>query len=172
MYLILFTLATHQCSYKENTVTNNCDFQILRFNRNQVKCHDTGQYQKYCNHYAIPNEFQVMKEVGIGNQDVYTIKPQAIYTETQHSKRKDASFYYKFTCDNKNNIPNLELIIYPTSDVNPLVTLVVIIILFVLLCFLVGMCNDNNNSRNNNDFALGYIFANSSSYSNKRTYCE
>ena len=171
MYLILLTLATNQCTYKENIVTNNCDFQILRFNRNQVKCHDTGQYEKYCNHYAIPNEFQVMKEVGIGNQDVYTFKPQAIYTESHNSKRKDASFYYKFTCDNKNNNPNLELTIYPTSDVNPVVTLIVVIIIFVLVCMLIGMCTDNN-SRNNNDFALGYIIGNLGSNSNRRTYCE
>ena len=112
-----------------------------------------------------------MKEVGIGNQDVYTFKPQAIYTETHNSKHKDASFYYKFTCDNKNNNPKLELTIYPTSDVNPLVTLVAVIILFVLVCILVGMCTDYN-SNNNNDFALGYILGNCGSNSNRRTYCE
>lgn len=128
MYLIFLTLVINQYIYKENIVDSNCDFQILRFNRNQVKCHNTGQYEKYCNHYAIPNEFKVMKEVGIGNQYVYTFKPQAIYTEIHNSKHKNASFYYKFTCDNKNNNPKLELTIYPTSDVNPLVTLVAIII--------------------------------------------
>ena len=140
MYLILLTLATNQCTNKENVIDSNCDFQILRFNRNQVKCHDTGQYKKYCNHYAIPNEFQVMKKVGIGNQYVYTFKPQAIYTESHNNKHKKASFYYKFTCDNKNNNPKLELTIYPTSDDNQVVTLVAVITLLVLVCILVSMC--------------------------------
>ena len=78
-----------------------------------------------------------------GNQDVYTFKPQAIYTESHNSKRKDASFYYKFTCDNKNNNPKLELTIYPTSDVNPLVTLVAVIILFVLVVIIIKLGTGN-----------------------------
>ena len=168
---MILTMAINEYSYKENIINNNCEFQILRIAKNEVKCYDTGKYVKYCNHYAIPTEFQIIKEIGIGNKEILTFKPQGIYTETENTKQKDASFYYKFTCNNENNIPNLELIIYPSSDVNPITNVFTIILIIIFICIIFVYFSDDN-SRNNNDFALGYLIGNSTSSSYRKTYSE
>lgn len=168
MYLILLTLGNSfdkkQYNIQNNIINNNCEFQILRINRNQVKCYDKGEYEKYCKHYSIPNEFKVIKEIGIGNQDIYIFKPESIYKETNNNKIKLASFNYRFTCNKNTNIPNLEVIINPTYDISPFVTLFVIILLLLLICIIFSLFGCD-------DFTLGYIIA-SNLNSNSRTYCE
>ena len=154
---------------KEDIVNSDCDFQVLRFRKNEVKCYDMGKHEKYCDHYSIPHEFKVTKEIGIGNQDVFTFTPHAMYTETSNSKTKIASFYYRFTCNKQTNNPKLQLIIYPTTDVSPVVALIMFLVIVFILGLLFSMCP---NDSKNDGFLLGYALGGGFSSSNKRTYCE
>ena len=76
----------------ENYIDNTCKFNTIRIRRNQVICNDYGVNVKYCDHYAIPEEFTIVKEIGVGNSDVFTIKPYAMYEEYNNRKRLLASF--------------------------------------------------------------------------------
>ena len=49
----------------------------------------------------------------MGNNEKYTIKPNAIYEEFTYNKIKLADFYYSFTCSKEDNEPRLLLTIVP-----------------------------------------------------------
>jgi hypothetical protein len=52
-------MAYYPADIRENVLTNNCDFDILRFQRNEIMCIDYGIHKKFCNHYALNKEFLV-----------------------------------------------------------------------------------------------------------------
>ena len=164
-------------------IDNKCDFDILRINKKDISCIDYGKYSTYCNHYSQPNEFVVYNEKGLNGKQI-TIKPSAMWEESDNSKYKIADFYYTFKCNKNDNTPTLIQHIVPTKkyDINPIYTILVFIIVLYLILYCCGSINyydnsdnsDNSNysnNSNNNDFWLGYLLA-SNNNSRKRTYCE
>ena len=166
IYLNLFTYYPEDL--RENTINNNCDFNIIRFKRNEVMCIDYGLNKKYCNHFILPNEFIVLKELAAGNNEKYIIKPYAIYEESSYNKVKLADFYYSFTCSNEDNEARLLLNIVPDfgkdkSLLQEFVEVIIILfIIFISIIILSLICNynDNHNYNNNHNFVTGYIVGN------------
>ena len=74
---------------------------------------------------------EVYNENGINGKHI-TIKPSAMWKETDNSKTKLADFYYTFTCDNRDKQPKLIQHIVPTpeQDMNPLILFIIVNILF------------------------------------------
>ena len=175
-WLTTITIFTNinQCNIDRNNIDNTCDFEKIRILKKDIKCTDTGQYSKYCNHYSLPNEFIVTKEIGVGNKENIIIKPQGIFRETEYSKQQIAKFTYNFICHNENGIPNLDLIISPKNDINPIWTFLFVIIIIILCIMVASICDsDNNNYRHsNNDFTWGYLLGSNNSRGTTRTYCE
>lgn len=153
-------------------INNQCNFDILRINKQDISCIDYGKYSKYCNHYAQPNEFIVYNEKGLKGKQI-TIKPSAMWEETDNNKYKIADFYYTFKCNKNDNTPTLIQHIVPTKgyDINPIYIIVVLIIIIVCIIYCCGLSDNYDNSYNNNDFWLGYLLA-CNNNSGKRTYCE
>ena len=156
-------------------INNECNFDILRINKQDISCIDYGKYSMYCNHYSQPNEFIVYNEKGLKGKQI-TIKPSAMWEETDNNKYKIADFYYTFKCNKNDNTPILIQHIVPTKqyDVNPIYIIVLFIIIIIIIIICVLFCESNNNyhnSRNNNDFWLGYLLA-SNNNSRSRTYCD
>lgn len=175
LWLTTLTILTNinQCNIEKNNIDNTCDFEKIRILKKDIKCIDTGHYTKYCNHYALPNEFIITKEKGIGNSENIIIKPEGIFTETDHDKQQIARFYYNFECYNENGSPNLELIIYPRWDTNPIWSLILIIFIIIIAFFLIAICDSPNDRRRNSDFTWGYVLGScNSGGSRSRTYCE
>ena len=163
-----FLLADCQNFQKEHNIQNNCEFDILRIKKSDIICNDYGKYNKFCNHYAQPQEFVVHNENGINGKHII-IKPSAIWEETDYGKEKLADFYYTFTCDNRNNYPKLIQNIVPTpgNDNNPLVLLIFIIVIVIMMFV---FCPPNDSS---NDFWFGYALGGfGGGGRRRRTFCE
>ena len=175
LFIYLNLLTYYPEDLRENTINNNCDFNIIRFKRNEVMCVDYGLNKKYCDHYALPNEFIVLKELSVGNNEKYTIKPSAIYEEFTYNKIKLADFYYSFTCSNEDNEPRLLLTIVPDFGKDKSLfqefveVIIILFILFISITILSLICNCKCNF-NNDKFVSGYIVG----YMNhtRRIYCE
>ena len=184
MILLTILILSHQecshnslCLVRENIIQNNCNFNIIRFNKNELLCSDYGINKKYCNHYSLPNEFTITKEIGVNKKENIIIKPYALWeTNDINFKIKVADFYYTFTCSNKDNFPKLILNIVPKKEFDKsfkqeifevlyLISLVLIIcVILALLCSYKPNTNDN--------FWLGYIIGNSYNKYNITKYCE
>ena len=157
-------LSNHFSLERENIIQNNCEFDILRIKKSDRMCSDYGQYVKYCNHYSQPQEFLVYNENGVNGKHI-TIKPSAMWRETDNSKTKLADFYYTFTCDNRDKEPKLiqHIVPSPGQDMNPLIMLTLLILLLIVIC---AICPADSSD----GFWLGYLLG-SSSGSRNRTYC-
>jgi len=146
MLFLYLNLLTNYQEMRENNIKNTCNFQIVRFKKSEVSCIDTGKYSFYCNHYALPYEFVIIKEKTVNNKDLYTIKPEAIYEETNYNKIILANFYYNFKCSKKDNEPKLSLIIVPSNDNSPLNILMLMLIFLAAFIVLVLLCNSDDDS--------------------------
>ena len=152
----------------ENYIDNTCEFNTIRIRRNQVICNDYGINVKYCDHYTIPEEFTIVKEIGVGNSDVFTIKPYGMYEEYNNRKRLLANFYYNFKCNHLDNEPQLFLRIIPKNDKATETTIIETIFLAIvfitvfssLMCICPG------------DFITGFILGSLSNRGERRIYCE
>lgn len=142
MLVLYFNLFT---SYqRENNIKNNCNFNIIRFKKSEVPCID--KYSFYCNNYALPYEFVIIKEKTVNNKDLYTIKPEAIYKETNYNKIILANFYYNFRCNKEDNKPKLSVIIVPSNDNSSLNILMLILIFLAAFLALMFLCSSHDNS--------------------------
>ena len=155
----------------ENNIDNNCDFNIIRIKKQHVICSDKGIYNKYCHHYAIPEEITINKEIGLGNKEIYTIKPTTMFHEISNGRKSVlAKFSYDFTCNRKDNNPQLLMKIYPHKDNSPhdnfVEAIVSLIIIIILLIMIICICPNIMS-----DFWLGYIIG-SNSNNRERIYCE
>tara|TARA_Y100000816_G_C26079306_1_gene568617 strand:+ start:67 stop:609 length:543 start_codon:yes stop_codon:yes gene_type:complete len=171
-------LSIYPADIKENSITNTCDFKILRFQKKDIMCIDYGLNKKYCNHYSLPYEFHIYNEIGINNKENIIIKPHALYEEYSNYKTKIATFYYTFTCSHLDNEPKLLLNIVPEFNydksltiqfyelISTLFTIFTLLFIIVLIC----PCLANANLRNSSfGFSSGYILGN---YNNPIIYCE
>jgi hypothetical protein len=159
-------LLTNTCqNQRENVINNNCDFDILRIKKSDIMCSDYGTYVKYCNHYSLPQEFLVYNENGINGKHI-TIKPSAMWKETDNNKVKLADFYYTFTCDNRDKEPRLiqHIVPKPEHDTNPLFMLIFLVLIVIIIC---TICPPDSND----GFWFGYLMG-SGGGSRSRTYCD
>jgi len=161
----LMILSNHFSLERENIIQNNCDFDILRIKKSDRMCSDYGKYVKYCNHYSQPQEFLVYNENGINGKHI-TIKPSAIWEETDNSKTKLADFYYTFTCDSHDKQPKLiqHIVPAPGQDVNPLIMLILVALILIIMCIICPLDS-------NDEFWFGFLMG-SGSRSRSRTYCD
>lgn len=137
-FIIFFiNLISIHCYYpadlRENTISNTCEFNKIRFFKKDVLCVDYGINNKYCDHYSLSDEFIIEKEKGVNNIDNYIIKPDKIIEQTNNYKKTIANFYFSFTCDYIENYPKLLLTIIPTSD-NIINEKYVIFLITLFLC--------------------------------------
>lgn len=171
--ILILIKSSHLDDSFVNVISNNCEFDIIRIKREEIMCADYGIYQKYCEHYSLPYEFTIQKERGLGNKDVYTIKPSAIFEESYNNKKKLADFHYNFLCDKLDNEAKLLLYIVPTNEKSPATQFYefIIVFIFLILVFLIiSHCNLPNDF--NNSFSNGYILGSISNNKKKRIYCE
>ncbi len=145
IYLNLLSLSSFPISMRENIIKSNCEFEIIRFKKNDIDCMDYGKYVSYCNHYAMPEEFTVLKEKGINYKEIITIKPYAIYEKSNNNKIKLADFYYDFKCNKEDNEAKLYLTIVPLYDQFDFINIfqLLLIILFTILLFSVSTVSNN-----------------------------
>ena len=184
--LTLFTISYQECSQnnfgdyilQKNIINNNCSFDIIRINRLDVLCNDYGVNKKYCNHFSLPNEFIVIKELGVNSKENIIIKPYAMWiTDDKFYKKKIADFHYTYKCSSNNNIPVLIINIIPRKEFDKsfkqeifefifiICLLVFIILIFELICPCL-LHNDDN-------FYSGYTIGSfNSKYHSERIYCE
>jgi hypothetical protein len=148
---------------KMNKISNTCVFDKVRIDKKDVKCFDFGINKNYCNHYSLPDEFIVTREMSL-TEPHYDISPKAMFTGKY---KKVANFYYSFSCSYFENVPNLELNIVPreqfdlslADEISQLfvgfMLLIIILAFITLTCpclikdgfvfgFLCGNCTDNN----------------------------
>ena len=91
-------------------------------------------------------------------------------------KIKVADFYYRFTCNTRDNSPKLILNIVPKKNFDKsfqqeIFEFLYLICLLLIICvILVIMCPCNYNT--NDNFWFGYTIGNSQNNYNRRTYCE
>ena len=78
----------------DNYINSDCEFDIIRLNKNQIKGIDSGVNKKYCNHYKFPNEIKITKERGIGLNDKFIFSPQAMYEEKDDKVYKSMSIVF------------------------------------------------------------------------------
>ena len=170
MFSLITLLAFNNIKEPElnkNNIINNCKFEKIRISKNNVKCFDKGKYIKYCYHYSIPNEFIILNEKSINNEKIIIIKPENIIEKTDYSKNIIAKLYYNFECNIKDNNPKLELIIYPTYDINPIIIIIIIIIITIIYIQILSFCKCESNN-----FTSGYILGTLISSSKSDIYCE
>lgn len=166
--------------YTKNNIKNTCEFNTIRFKKEDTNCLDLGQHVSYCNNNNLANEFVVTKELGVGNKPVYTIKPTAMWEEVNNERYKMANFYYSFYCDERDNEPQLELNILPTPgyDISYKTQLFGIILLIVFVCLLLFIiatmfpCLLDNNDSFGDGLLLGILSSNLNRGNNRRTYCD
>lgn len=160
--------------HRENNINSNCKFDIIRIKKEDVLCNDYGIYKKYCEHYAIPEEFTITQEIGMEDKVNYNIKPSRMYQESYDNKIVLADFYYTFNCDRLDNEYQLYLRIIPRSDKSlgeELVELLIVIILFVPVLILIALFCPCIFIASN--FSSGFMLGNISSNSySKKIYCE
>ena len=162
----------------DNYINSDCEFDIIRLNKNQIKCIDSGVNKKYCNHYKFPNEIKITKERGIGLNDKFIFSPQAMYEEKDDKVYKMLDFKYSFYCDKNHNYPDLSVYLTPTKKYNKssseefaeFIALLFIVIIIMVFCAMFGFL-ENNNHRNDG-FWLGYILGSNNNNLRDRIYCE
>ena len=147
-------LSPYPIQMRENVIRNDCEFEIIRFKRDEVDCFDYGKNVRYCNHYAMPNEYVVTKEKGINLKEVNTIKPDFLYKKTDYNKLKLADFYYEFTCNKIDSDPKLLLNIVPVNDNSALISCLYFIglLLLFMIMMIVLLVNEKKNMQK------GYIY--------------
>ena len=170
IYFNIISISTFPIEMRENVIRNDCQFDVIRFKKEQVHCLDYGINVHYCNHYALPNEYIVIKEKGINNKEVFTIKPEAIYEKTYYSKNKLADFYYQFSCDSKDEESRLYLTIVPLNDFSNVQMFIYIILFIIILIFLIII--SDNNANNDSNFNTGYLMGYYSNSNKREIYCE
>lgn len=116
LFIYLNILSSYPIQMRENVIRNDCEFEIVRFKKDDADCLDYGKNARYCNHYTMPNEYVVTKEKGINLKEVFTIKPDGLYRKTDYNTLKLADFYYDFTCNRIDNEARLLLTIVPVND--------------------------------------------------------
>lgn len=140
MIAIIFPFITAQrCGdIRQNEIKDDCNFEKIRIPITDVTCEDLGFHKKYCNHYSLPKEFVISKELSY-NGNHYDISPKAMYDS--HANRKVANFYYNFNCD-KEGGPKLELNIVPRNgyDKDPKQEFIEFIFVCVLILLIVAIC--------------------------------
>lgn len=179
----------HEYSYYDkdrNVIKNNCKFDVLRFQKNDIICNDYGKNKKYCNHYSIPNEFLVYNEKGINNKKTIKIKPYAMWEIYNEKVNKMANFNYNFICNNITNQPKLTLNIIPSKKYDKSLSdeimevmagLIIIVILFSIIGCCCNLVDYDINKKYNNNFMNGLIIGNmfsqsSNNYRNRKVYCQ
>uniref|UniRef100_A0A6C0AZK5 Uncharacterized protein n=1 Tax=viral metagenome TaxID=1070528 RepID=A0A6C0AZK5_9ZZZZ len=186
IFITIFLISHQECSqnsnicsypFHENIIQNDCNFDIIRINRNDLLCSDYGRNKKYCNHYSLPYEFTITKEIGANNKENIIIKPYAMWeTNDFNYKIKVADLYYTFTCSNLDNFPKLILNIVPKKEFDKsfqqeifeFISLICLILfIYVILTFTFASISNTNDN-----FWLGYTLANSQNNYKRRTYCE
>ena len=131
---MLFAINYYPNDLRENSITNDCEFNIIRFNYKKVLCNDYGLNKKFCNNYYLPYEFSVIKELGIKNNINYNIEPKIIVQEYLGYKIILANIYYTFLCSIEDNEPQLLVTIVPTlNNDKPLLEE------FIILCFTISI---------------------------------
>tara|TARA_A100001015_G_C14735695_1_gene611653 strand:+ start:17 stop:589 length:573 start_codon:yes stop_codon:yes gene_type:complete len=189
IFITIFLISHKECSQNsnscrypitENIIENDCNFDIIRINRNHLLCSDYGKNKEYCNHYSLPHEFIITKEIGVNNKENINIKPYAIWeTNDKSYKIKVADFYYIFTCNSKDNLPKLILNIVPKKNfdksiLQELYEFILFICLLLFICVILAFmspCIGSNHSTNNN-YWLDYTMGTSQNNYNRRTYSE
>ena len=137
---------------RKNIIQNSCNFEIIRFNKNDITCFDYGLDVKYCDHDIIPNEFIIYNEVGLNNKKNLIIKPYAIWSEYD-SYQKVLDFHYVFECDGKYNNANLIVNVVPNNDYQKNMKTQIIKVLYIVMALAVNICLINicfNNIIENN----------------------
>ena len=149
----------------EHSITNECDFNVIRFKKNTVKCIDNGVYAKLCNHYSLPDEFKVIKEKGLNNIDHFEFEPKRMIREIGDNKKIMAEFEYDFICK-KNQPAKLELNIYPKPnyDLSPGQEIAQMLIVIILVITFIIICGTSTKS-----ILLLHMLTHDS---NSKTYCE
>ena len=185
IFLTLITLSQKECYHdslcsfpiRKNIIQNNCNFNKINFNSNELLCSDYGINKKYCNSYSLPYKFTITKEFGVNNKENIIIKPYALWeTDDIYFKKKVANFYYRFTCSSKDNLPKLILNIVPEKEfdksflqeVYELIYFICFLLVIITLLILIYPYNPNTN----NNYWLGYSIGNSQNNHIRRIYCE
>lgn len=132
MFTIILSLIAHYPDdIRENLIQNTCNFNIIRFNKNNILCIDYGYYKKYCNTNYLSNEFTIVKEFGLNHKLNYNIEPKTIFKLYNNQENTLANIYYTFTCSHEDNEPKLLLNIFPIKDESILEE-------FVTLCYVIS----------------------------------
>ena len=182
MFTVFSLVVLSSNKYHKNEVRNTCEFNTIRFNREDVNCLDMGQHVSYCNNRNLPQEFVVTKELGIGNKEIITIKPEAMWEEVDNTRFKMANFQYNFYCDNQDNEPQLMLNILPTTryDISlksqVIGTIVMLVLGFLLIFIISAICpcvlDDDDDDSFCGGLLLGVLISNLTGGDNRRTYCD
>ena len=167
LYLILLSILNMDNVYtinyryndpgKEDYIDNTCNFNIIRFTKNDIMCIDYGRYKKYCNNDLLPEKFTIVNELGVGNKNIYTITPKIMHKKYYGYKYNVANYYYTFTCSDLDNEPRLLLRIYPVDDLSYIqemcetIFVIVIIVVLLFLMYQIKMIDNLN-------FIVGYMF--------------
>lgn len=176
--IVHLILTYYPADMRENSISNTCEFKILHFHKKDIMCIDYGINKKYCNHFSLPNKFNVYNEIGLNNKENIIIEPYAMYEEYSNYKTKIATFYYSFTCSHLDNEAKLLLNIVPEfkydkSIIMEFYELVYSLFIITIILFIISLiCPSlaNANLRNSGfGFSSGYILGN---YNNSRIYCE
>tara|TARA_E500000178_G_scaffold319611_1_gene342056 strand:+ start:383 stop:859 length:477 start_codon:yes stop_codon:yes gene_type:complete len=112
MITFIYLITSQSLFPTENSIKNECKFDILRINSKDVLCQDFGYNKQFCNSKYIPDEFIIYNENSIKKKNI-VIRPRAIWHTP--TKIKMMNFYFSFTCGN-DNFPRLLLYIIPTPE--------------------------------------------------------
>lgn len=123
---------------RENIIENTCNFQIIRFSKEEVTCVDYGFNTNYCNDFVIPYEFTVESEIGLENKKNLVIRPYAIWSELA-TLEKVLDFYYIFRCDSKYNEATLQVNIVPTNQFDKSVNSRLLEVTYLIISLLVSV---------------------------------
>ena len=146
--------------FQENIIENNCNFNIIRINKKDLLCSDYGINKKYCNHYLLPYEFIISKEIGVNNKENIIIKPYAMWETNQINYNiKLADFYYTFTCSKDDNFPKLILNIVPKKEFdNSIYEGIFYLLIKIIIIFISSLLFNYFNLFNSDIIWLCYIF--------------
>lgn len=166
--------------YRKNIIENNCEFNTIRFRKLDVECNDLGKHVSYCKNSNLANEFVVNKELGVGNQEVFSIKPLAMWEEINNDRYKMADFYYNFHCDKESNNPKLSINILPTAQYDisfeaKLIMMIMLIITIVMVMCIIGLicpCFLEDSGNFSDGLLFGFLLSDFGSSGKRRTYCE
>lgn len=165
LYLIV---AENPADIKMNKISNTCMFDKVRILRKDVNCVDFGINKNYCNHYSLPDEFIVTRELSLMGSH-YDISPKAMYTGKH---KKVANFYYSFSCSYMEDVPRLELNIVPREQFDlstgeEIVQFFIGLIVLLIILLIIGLACP---CLIQDGFLLGFLCG--SSLDNERYYCD